>query len=190
MVNLGFTIGTITDYMHGCNGQKGLHNFSLENTVEVLAPDLFGTLRSEECLLDHLAYVSFCKRVLCALKPTKGCLPVLRFHPSKCHQNWLKEQFHSGVCRCAQPRALIIQTITCCSLGTRKKVVTHVDRGPGRALHFRSESVPEMERTPKYNTSDFETSLAELQTANPRTCTLRKRGTCTHSLEYRPCYSE
>lgn len=60
MVNLGFTIGTITDYMHGCNGQKGLHNFSLENTVEVLAPDLFGTLRSEECLFDHLAYVSCC----------------------------------------------------------------------------------------------------------------------------------
>ena len=44
MVNLGFTIGTIADYMHGCNGQKDLHNLSLENAVEVLAPDLFGVL--------------------------------------------------------------------------------------------------------------------------------------------------
>lgn len=33
--------------MHGCNGQKGLHNFGVENSVEVLAPDLFGTLGSE-----------------------------------------------------------------------------------------------------------------------------------------------
>lgn len=46
MVNLGFTIGTIADYMPGCNGQKDLHNLGLENTVEVLAPDLFGTLGS------------------------------------------------------------------------------------------------------------------------------------------------
>lgn len=46
MVNLEFTIGTIADYMHGCNGQKDLHNFSLEETVEVLVPDLFGMLGS------------------------------------------------------------------------------------------------------------------------------------------------
>lgn len=60
MVNLGFTIGTITDYMHGYNGQKGLCSFSLENTVEVLAPDLFGTLHCEECPFDHLACVRVC----------------------------------------------------------------------------------------------------------------------------------
>lgn len=57
MVNLGFTIGTITDYMPGCNGQKGLHNFSWGNTVEVLAPDLFGTLGSKNASFHHLARV-------------------------------------------------------------------------------------------------------------------------------------
>lgn len=43
MVDLGFTIGTIADYMHGCNGQKGLSIVGLESAVEVLVPDLFGT---------------------------------------------------------------------------------------------------------------------------------------------------
>lgn len=90
MVNLGFTMGTITDYMPGCNGQKGLRNFSLENTAEVLAPDLFGTLGSGECLFHHLARVrDGC--VLRALKPThqvllrKGCLGVPLSNPSKFH---------------------------------------------------------------------------------------------------------
>lgn len=56
--------------MPGCNGQKGLRNFSLENTAEVLAPDLFGTLGSGECLFHHLARVrDGC--ILRALKPTK-----------------------------------------------------------------------------------------------------------------------
>jgi hypothetical protein len=46
MVNLEFTMGTIADYMHGCNGLKRPPHLRLENMEGVLVPDLFETLQS------------------------------------------------------------------------------------------------------------------------------------------------
>jgi len=51
MVNLRFTKGTITDYMHGCNGQKGLPDGEgKENSLEVLVPGFFRRSCILKCL--------------------------------------------------------------------------------------------------------------------------------------------
>ena len=69
MVDLGRTIGAIPDYMPGCNGRtERPPQLQLENTVEVLAPDSFGTPWALRMPVFHqLPYVRSCSAV-CMLR--------------------------------------------------------------------------------------------------------------------------